>query len=183
MRAAHAQGLFLLERAALGDAAEPAHVLDDDVECLGDEIAHCRVAQVGARHAEVHPAARLGRAFGDLRVDVACHDGRKRDDVVVRDLFDLVDFRDGKVGMRANPRRLLLRDADAPELCLCLAGEYLDFLPHLELVLQRPDMSHLRAGIAFNHGQVPFEIAFHGRRRRLSWGSPGERNLYRILRS
>ncbi len=160
VRAADAQGVALLERAALADLAEPADVGDEDVGRLHHLVAQRRVAQVRAGHAVVHPAARLRVICRETRVDVLGHVGEERDDVVVGDGLELVDARDLERGVRADVRGLLARDADLAELGLRLARENLDLLPDLELVLELPDAGHLGAGVARDH-----EVGLSVRRR------------------
>ena len=154
MRAAHAEGVALLERAALADLAEPADVGDEDVDRLRHLVAQRRVAQVRAGHAVVHPAARLGVALRDAGVDVLGHVGEERDDVVVGDGLELVDALDLERGGRADVRGLLGGDARLPQLGLRLAREDLDLLPDLELVLELPDAGHLGTGVARDHGEA-----------------------------
>jgi hypothetical protein len=55
---------------------------------------------------------------------------------VVGDSLDLVDARDGEVGMVANPLRIFDRDARLAQFGLRFARAELDFLPNAELVLQ-----------------------------------------------
>ena len=155
VRAAHAQRLLELERATFARLAQLLDVFEDDVDRLRDLVGQRRVAQVGRRHAVVHPAARRLLALRHVGVDVR----GERDDVVVRHLLDLVDALNGEVGMRADPRGLLLRDTGLPQLGLRLAGQHLDLLPDLELVLQLPDGAHCRARVTVDHAG-PFPTSY-----------------------
>ena len=151
MSAAGTERVALLKGATLANLAELLDVLDDQVAGLGELVAQGRVAQIGAGHAIVNPAAGLGVALGNIGVNVLLHVGQEGDDVVARDLLDLVDLCLLKVGMVANPLGLVFRNADLAELRLGLAGQDLDLLPNGVLVLEGEDVSHLRAGIAIDH--------------------------------
>ena len=151
VRAAHAQRLLELEGAALARLAQLLDVLKNDVDRLRDLVAERRIAQVGRRHAVVHPAAGRLLALRHVGIDVLGHVRGERDDVVVRHLLDLVDALHGEVGMRADPRGLLLRDAGLAQLGLRLAGQHFDFLPDVELVFQLPDGAHRGARVTVDH--------------------------------
>ena len=151
VRAANAEGLALLEGAALADLAKLANVLDDEIAGLRELVAEGRVAEVGAGHAVVDPAAGLGVALGHVGVDVAAHVGEEGDDVVVGDSLDGINLLLVELRVRANPGGLLLGDANLAKLGLGLAGQHLNLLPHGVLVLEGEDVAHLRTGIAINH--------------------------------
>ena len=151
MSAAGTERVALLKGATLANLAELLDVLDDQVAGLGELVAQSRVAQIGAGHAIVNPAAGLGVALGNIGVDVLLHVGQEGDDVVARDLLDLVDLCLLKVGMVADPLGFVFRNADLAELRLGLTGQDLDLLPNGVLVLEGEDVSHLRAGIAIDH--------------------------------
>ena len=151
MSAAGTERVALLKSATLANLAELLDVLDDQVAGLGELVAQGRVAQIGAGHAIVNPAAGLGVALGNIGVDVLLHVGQEGDDVVARALLDLVDLCLLKVGMVADPLGFVFRNADLAELRLGLAGQDLDLLPNGVLVLEGEDVSHLRAGIAIDH--------------------------------
>ena len=151
--AAHTQRVLELEGAALAGLAKALDVVDDDVAGLGDLIGQGGVAQVGGRHAVVHPAAGLVGALGDVGVNIVGHAGGERNDVVVRHFLDLVDLLHGEVGVIADPLRLLARDARLAELGLGLAGQNLDLLPNGELVLKLPDATHFRTSVATDHAR------------------------------
>ena len=148
---AGAERVALLEGTALANLAELLDVLDDEVASLGELVAQSSITQVGAGHTIVNPAARLGLALRNIGVDVLLHVGQEGDDIVARDLLDLVDLCLLKVGMVADPLGLVFRNADLAELRLGLAGQDLDLLPNGVLVLEGEDVSHLRAGIAIDH--------------------------------
>ena len=103
MSTAGAERVALLEGTALADLAEFLDVLDNQVTGLGELVAQSRIAQVGAGHAVVNPTAGLGVALGNIGVDVLLHVGQEGDDVVARDLLDLIDLCLLKVGMVADP--------------------------------------------------------------------------------
>ena len=90
--AAGAERIALLEGAALADHAELLDVLDNQVTRLSKLIAQSRITQVGAGHTVVNPAARLGLALGNIGVDIFLHVGQEGDDIVARDLLDLIDL-------------------------------------------------------------------------------------------
>ncbi len=136
MSTAGAERIALLEGATLADLAELLDVLDDQVAGLGELIAQSRIAQVGAGHAVVNPAAGLGLTLGNVSVDVLLHVGQEGDDIMARDLLDLVDLCLLKVGMVADPLGLVFGNTDLAELRLGLAGQDLDLLPNGVLVLE-----------------------------------------------
>ena len=151
VRTTDAQSVLELERTALARLAQLFDVVQDDVDGLHDLVRQRGVAQVGGGHAVMHPAAGLFLALGDVGVDVLGHARGEGDDVVVRDLLDLVDALNREVGVVADPLRLLLRDAGLAELGLSLARQHLDFLPDGELVLKLPDGAHGRTRVAVDH--------------------------------
>lgn len=151
MGAAGAERIAFLEGAALADLAKLLNVLDNQVTCLSKLIAQSRIAQIGACHTVVNPAARLGLALGNIGVDIFLHVGQEGDDIVARDLLDLVDLCLLKVGVVANPLGLFFGNTDLAELRLGLAGQDLNLLPNGVLILEGEDVSHLRAGIAIDH--------------------------------
>ena len=151
MSAAGTERVALLKGATLANLAELLDVLDDQVAGLGELVAQGRVAQIGAGHAIVNPAAGLGVALGNIGIDVLLHVGQEGNDVVARDFLDLIDLRLLKVGMVADPLGLVFGNTDLAELRLGLAGQNLDLLPNGVLVLEGEDVSHLRAGIAIDH--------------------------------
>ena len=151
MSTAGAERVAFLKGATLADLAEFFDVLDDQVAGLGELVAQGRVAQIGAGHAIVNPAAGLGVALGNIGIDVLLHVGQKGNDVVARDFLDLIDLRLLKVGMVADPLGLVFGNTDLAELRLGLAGQDLDLLPNGVLVLEGENVSHLRAGIAIDH--------------------------------
>ena len=152
VRAAHAQGILELKGTAAARLAELLDIGQNDVDGLRDLIGKRGIAQIGARHAVVHPAGRLGVALGNLGVDVGTHVREEGDDVVVGDRLDLVDFLLVEGGMLGNPSRLFLGDADFAQLSLGFASRDLNLLPNGVLVLKLPDGSHFGAGVAIDHG-------------------------------
>ena len=151
MGAADAEGVLLLEGAALADLAELPAVLDEDVGGLDELVAQGGVAEVGGGHAVVDPAGGLGLTGGHVGVDVGAHVGEEGDDVVVGHGLDLVDLLLVEGGVLADPGGLLLGDAALAQLGVGLAGQDLNLLPDGVLVLQREDVSHLGAGVAIDH--------------------------------
>lgn len=136
MSAAGTERIALLKGATLANLAELLDVLDDQVAGLGELVAQSRVAQIGAGHAIVNPAAGLGVALGNIGIDVFLHVGQEGNDVVARDFLDLIDLRLLKVGMIADPLGLVFGNTDLTELRLGLAGQNLDLLPNGVLVLE-----------------------------------------------
>ena len=83
------------------------------------------------------------------RANVGSHIFQKRDDVVVRSLFNLKDLLDIELPFFANNCGVFLRNQ--PQPCHRFAGEGFNFEPDLEFALVRPDGAHLRPGITVNH--------------------------------
>ena len=155
VRATHAKGVLKLKGTATARLSQLLDVVEDDVEGLSNLIGKGRVAEVGARHAIVNPAGRLGLPFGNLGVDIGAHVREEGNDVVVRDCLDLVDLLLVKGGMLGDPGSLLLGDADPAQLGLCLTSGDLNLLPDGVLILKLPDATHGRAGVAFDHECSP----------------------------
>ena len=152
--AANAQGLALFKGAAAADLAQLADVFDNDIGSLDQLIAQGGVAQIGAGHAVVHPAAWLGLALGHLGVDILSHIGEERDNVMVGDGLDGVNLFFVELGVLANPRGLFARDANLAHLGVGLAGEHFDLLPDGVLVLKGEDVSHFGASVAVDHRRL-----------------------------
>ena len=155
VRAAHAEGVTLLEGAALADLAKLLAVLDEDVGGLDELVTQGSIAQVRGGHAVVDPAGGLGASLGHVLVDVGAHVGEEGDDVVVGHGLDGVHLVLVEGGVLANPGGLLVRDAALTDLRVRLAGQNLDLLPDGVLVLQREDVAHLRTGVAIDHVGPP----------------------------
>ncbi len=135
----HAQGVLEFKRTALAGFAELLHVVQNDVERLGDLVAQRGVAQVGASHAIVHPTAGLFFAFGNsASIYSAMFVRNAMTSWLVTSSISSNSI-DGEVGVVANPLCVFLGDAALPQLGLGLACEQLDFLPNVELVLKRED--------------------------------------------
>src|SRR6266498_2810737 len=77
------------------------------------------------------------------------HIFKKSNDVVIRPLFNLRDFRDGEPRPFPNFGRVFLRNL--AKFRHCLAGKDLDLQPNLKLSFVRPNLTHLWPGIAINH--------------------------------
>src|SRR3954454_18208390 len=73
----------------------------------------------------------------------------KRDNVVVRSLFDFEDLRNREPRPFSNFSSVLFRDL--AKLCHCLAGQHFDLQPNFKLALVRPDFAHLWPGITVDH--------------------------------
>ena len=163
VRAAHAEGVTLLEGAALADLAKLLAVLDEDVGGLDELVAQGSIAQVRGGHAVVDPAGGLGASLRHVLVDVGVHVGEEGNDVVVGHGLDGVDLVLVEGGVLANPGGLLVRDAALADLGVRLAGQNLDLLPDGVLVLQREDVAHLRTGVAIDHvgSSQGIEVGLH----------------------
>src|SRR5882757_11510182 len=75
----------------------------------------------------------------------------KSNHIVIRPLFNLQDFRNGKARTLPNLRSILLRNL--AEFRHRLAGKNLDIQPNLKLALVRPDFAHLWPGITIDHSR------------------------------
>src|SRR5207237_5231179 len=76
---------------------------------------------------------------------------QKRDDVVIRSLFDVEDPRNGKPRPLPNLRSVLFRNL--AKLCHRLAGQHFNFQPDFKLSMVRPDLAHLWPGITVDHAR------------------------------
>ena len=85
--------------------------------------------------------------------DVFRHVRQKGDDVVVRDFLDLMHAFKVEVRLLADILRGFLRNL--AQLGHRLAGGDLHGEDFLEFVSERPELSHLRIRIAFNHVRFP----------------------------
>ena len=142
VRPADARRVLELDGAAAQYFEELFEVVDDDVGGLLHHDAECRVLDIARRQSLVDIFRVLADILGDVR--------EEGDDVVIRDLLDLLDARQVELRLGADVRRSLLRDL--PEFRHGLAGRDLDFEHGLKLMLQRPDIAHFRIRIAFYHG-------------------------------
>src|SRR5712671_5367919 len=92
---------------------------------------------------------------------------QKRDDVVIRSLFDVEDPWNGKPGPLPNLCSILFRNL--AKLCHRLAGEHFNFQPDFKLSLVRPDFAHLRPGITVDHAGNIKATAVSEKRFRPGW--------------
>src|SRR6266446_6512014 len=76
---------------------------------------------------------------------------QKRDDFVIRSLFDVEDPRNRKPRPLPNLRSVLFRNL--AKLCHRLTGEHFNFQPDFKLSLVRPDFAHLWPGITVDHAR------------------------------
>src|SRR5260370_42502081 len=74
---------------------------------------------------------------------------QKRDDVVIRSLFNVEDPWNGKTGPVPNLCSILFRNL--AKLCHRLAGEHFNFQPDFKLSLVGPDLAHFWPGITVDH--------------------------------
>jgi hypothetical protein len=142
VRTADAERVLELERPARADPAKAADVLDDDVLRLRHLVAQRRVAEVARGHPIVDPLGGLADVLGHVR--------EERDHVVVRLALDLLDPLHFERGAIADQSDVL--GGNHTQLRLGLARQDLDVLPDLELVLERPDQTHLGPGVSLDHG-------------------------------
>src|SRR6516225_9040872 len=89
----------------------------------------------------MNPARRRANRFS--------HVLKKSDDVMVRSLLDLQDFRNRKSRSLPNFRSVFFWDL--AKLGHRLTGEHFDLQPNLKLAFVRPDLAHLWPGITVNH--------------------------------
>src|SRR5215471_3193685 len=89
----------------------------------------------------MNPARCRSDRFGDTF--------QKRDDVMIRSLFDVEDPRNGKPRPVPNLRSVLFRNL--AKLCHRVTGEHFNFQPDFKLSLVRPDFAHLWPGITVDH--------------------------------
>ena len=141
MRAANARRVLELDGAAAQHFEERFHVLDEDIARVAHHHAIRRVLDIARREAFVDVLRVVADVLGDIR--------EERDDVVMRDRFDLVDAVNFERRLGADVLRGLLRDL--PELRHRIAGGHLDVQDLLPFILDGPEMPHLRAGVTFNH--------------------------------
>src|SRR5436309_13472784 len=87
------------------------------------------------------PARRRANGLSDVL--------QKRDDVVVRSLFNFQDFGNRKSRSLPNFSSVLFRDL--AKLSHRLAGQHFDLQPNLKLAFVRPDLAHRWPGITVNH--------------------------------
>ena len=123
---------------------QPLDIPDDvriDLDVWERKLNQRGIDHVGRCHAVVHPLFLFteGLAYG----------ARKRDYIVARHFFDLVDPAYGEPGIGIQPIHVRLRnDAD---LGPRRTGRQFDIQPGLELLFFAPERAHLRAGITVNH--------------------------------
>src|SRR5437016_2091963 len=89
------------------------------------------------------------------RTDRVSHIFEKRNYVMICSFLDLNDFRNGEARAFSNLDRVCL--GNLAKLGHRLAGERFNLEPDLELALVRPDLAHLRSGIAINHRERRYE--------------------------
>ena len=141
VRPADARRVLELDGAAAQYLEELLEVVDDDVGGFLHHDAKRRILDIARRQSLVDVLRVLADILGDVR--------EEGDDVMVRDLLDLLDARQVELRLGTDVRGGFLRDL--PKLRHGLAGRDLDFEHGLKLMLQRPDIAHLRIRIAFYH--------------------------------
>ena len=127
---------------------QPGKALHDQVAGLPHLQRLRGIEHVGRGQAEVQPSRR--------RADVLGHRGRERDDVVLGDLFDLLDARDVEAGALAQlTRRLRGNHAGFGHR---IGGRELDVEPGLVAPLVTPDGAHFGVRVTGNHRRGPDAI-------------------------
>jgi len=83
------------------------------------------------------------------RPDRRCDIFEERDDIMIRALLDLEDFRNRKPRFLSNLVGILF--GNLAELGHCFASKQFDLQPDLIFALIRPDLAHLGTGITIDH--------------------------------
>ena len=145
MRAADARRMLELHGAAAQHLVERPEILEDDVAGVAHHHAVSRVLHVRGRQSFVDVLGVIADMLRDIR--------QERDDVMMRYRLDLMDAIHLERSLRADVLGRLLRDL--AELRHSVAGSHLDIQDLLPLVLDGPEMAHLRPGVTFNHLVFP----------------------------
>ena len=104
------------------------------------------VEDIGGGKAQMHEAGFGSHMLGKV--------GQESDDVMLGDALDLVDAGDIELGLRALlPDDLGCRHGNEPELRHGGGGVRLDLEPDAETRLRFPDLRHLGARVARDHGR------------------------------
>ena len=130
---------------AAQDGAELLQIVEDDGGRVTHHDAVCRVLHVARGESLVD----VFRVLADVLFEVR----EEGNDVVVGGLFDLVDARDVELCLCLDV--LHGGGGDLPQLCHRFARGDLDVQNGLPLILDRPEMPHLRSCIAFYHVRPP----------------------------
>ena len=141
VRAADARRMLELHRAAAQHLVERLEILEDDVAGVAHHHAVGRILHIRGRQSLVDV---LG-----VITDMLRYIRQERDDVMMRYRLDLVDAIHLERRLRAYVLGRFLWDL--AELRHGVAGSHLDIQYLLPLVLDRPEMPHLRSGVTFNH--------------------------------
>ena len=145
MRAADRRRIFVLQRAALYRGEQSVDIGDQQIGGARQLHGEAGVEHVGAGHALMHEAR--------IRADEFAEMGQEGDDVMLGHALDLVDARDvegDEIGLV--PDRLGALLGDDADLGERVAGIGLDLEPDAKARLRLPDLRHLGAGIAGDHG-------------------------------
>ncbi len=126
----------------VGDhAAQRRQVREQEVAGGGHLHGQRRIEDVRGGQTLMNPSSCRSDVGGDVF--------EESDDVVLRALFDLVDFIDGEPRLGADgPASSIGID---PSLGEGLAGEHFNFEPDREFALLRPEGAHFGTGIPGNH--------------------------------
>src|SRR5438094_5067645 len=116
------------------------------------------------------PARRRPNVRGDVF--------EKRDDVVVRSLFNLKDLIELELSFFANSRSIFLWNQAQPRHRF--AGDGFDFEPDLEFARVRPDGAHFWPGITVNHRSTIKALPKAGKRLLQKENAPGAESPERL---
>ena len=143
--AADADGVLVLERAALQRGQKRLHVVDQDVAGAHQLHVEAGVQHVRGGHALMHEARLVAaHMLGQM--------GQEGDDVMLGHGLDLVDAGHVEFHVLRLPDGLGVLARDDAQIGHGVAGMRLDLEPDAEFGLGRPDGDHFGAGIAGNHG-------------------------------
>ena len=131
--------------AAAQDGAELLQIVENDGGRVTHHDAVCRVLHIARGESLVD----VFRVLADVLFEVR----EEGNDVVVGGLFDLVDARDVELCLCLDV--LHGGGGDLTQLCHRFARGDLDVQNGLPLILDRPEMPHLRSCIAFYHVRPP----------------------------
>ena len=116
-------------------------IVENNVRRLSHHDPQCRILDVARRQALVDVFGILAHVLGHVR--------QKRDNVVVRHLFNLMDAIKIKACLLADIHRRFLWDLS--QLRHRLTGRNLYLENFLKLMLQRPQLAHFRIRITLDH--------------------------------
>jgi hypothetical protein len=144
VRAADADGVLVLDGAALDGGEKRIHVGEQKVGCLDQLDVEAGVEDIRRGHALMDEAGIGTDNLGQV--------GKEGDDVVLGFALDFIDAVDVEGGLCPPFSQMVWRPlGDDAEFGKCIAGMGLDLEPDPELRFRRPDCDHFRAGVTRYH--------------------------------